>query len=396
MSARRSDLPGLHSLWRCSVRDPRHDKLASVLVNYSTRVKKGDLVTICASPVAWPMVEATFEAVLRAGGNPVWSPRSDRLAEILLEHGSEEQLRWYSPLEMHRVQTADVQIGFWTEENPKHLGKMDPARVAMLQGSKRGFMKTFMQRAAEGSLRWVGTIYPTHGNAQDAERSLRQFEDFVFKAGMLHLADPVGAWKAAGERQKRVCDYLQGKQEVRFRAPARDGHDGTDLRVDVSKAIWQNCCGLENFPDGEVFAGPQGAEGHVNFTYPAVYEGREVEGVRLGFRGGRVVEASARKNEEFLVKMLDLDAGARTMGEIAIGTNYAITEFMKNTLFDEKMGGTFHMAVGAGYPESGNSNESGLHWDMVCDLRAGGTIEADGEVFYRDGAFVREGWPGRE
>jgi aminopeptidase len=376
------------------MRDPRLDRLADVLVSYSTRVKKGDLVTISADAAAFPAVEAVFERVLRAGGNPVWTPRSDRLLELLLEHASDEQLRFFSPLEMHRVSTADVQIGFWVEQNPRHLGKFDPARIAAQQSSRRDFMKVFMDRAARGALRWVGTIYPTHGNAQDAERSLAQFEDFVFRAGLLHLPDPVAAWRQVHERQQRVCEFLQGKHEVRFTAPPRDGDDGTDLRVDVSRATWVNCAGLENFPDGEVFAGPTGVEGHVCYTYPAVYQGREVDGVRLAFKNGRVSDASARKNEEFLIKMLDLDAGARVLGEIAIGTNYSITEFMKNTLFDEKMGGTFHAAVGAGYPESGNSNESGLHWDMVCDLTRGGAIAADGEVFHRDGKFLRADWPG--
>ena len=167
-----------------------------------------------------------------------------------------------------------------------------------------------------------------------------------------------------------------------------DGHDGTDLRVDVSKATWINCDGHENFPDGEVFAGPTGVDGHVNYTFPAVYNGRDVEGVRLEFKGGRVTNASATRNQDFLFKMLDLDPGARNLGEIAIGTNYSITEFTKNTLFDEKIGGTFHAAVGAGYPESGNHNESALHWDMVCDLRQGGEVFADGELIYRDGKFL--------
>ena len=187
--------------------------------------------------------------------------------------------------------------------------------------------------------------------------------------------------------------------------PAGEGptgrHDGTDLRVNVDGSTWINCSGLNNFPDGEVFAGPKGVDGHVNYTFPAVYNGREVEGVRLVFKGGRVVEASAKKGEDFLIQMLDQDAGARVLGEIAIGTNYAIKRHSKNILFDEKIGGTFHAAVGAGYPESGSSNESGLHWDMICEMRpntekgwAGGTIEADGQLFHRDGKFLTAGWPG--
>jgi aminopeptidase len=376
------------------MRDPRLDKLADVLVRYSTAVKPGDLVAILCDPVAMPLVEATTEAIIKAGGHPLWVPRAESLSEILLTHGTEEQLRYLSPIQMHMVETIDVQIAIWAEVNTKYTGRMDPARVAMHQASRRPYTKRFMERVGEGSLRWVGTQYPTHAAAQDAEMSLRQYADFVYRAGYLHLDDPAAMWRRIEEQQERVREYLQSKRVLRFRAPPRDGDDGTDLTVDVSGGTWINCAGRENFPDGEVFAGPQGADGHVNYHYPAVYQGREVEGVRLKFKAGRVVDASAKKNEEFLIKMLDQDEGARNMGEIAIGTNYEIREFSRNTLFDEKIGGTFHAAVGAGYPESGNRNLSGLHWDMVCDLRRGGSIEADGEVFHRDGKFLREGWPG--
>lgn len=401
------------------MRDPRLDKLADVLVRYSTKVRKGDLVQIKSEAIAMPLIEATFEAVLRAGGHPYWTPRSEDLQEIMLTHGTEEQLRFVSPLEIQQMQAIDVHISFWSELNTKFLGAVDPARTAMLQASRRPTMKIFMERCAvaqqgpnatdaygKNGIRWCGTLYPTLGAAQDAEKSLRQYEDFVFRAGMLHLLDPVKAWETVFERQERVREYLQGKSVLHFHVPAADGHDGTELTVDVSKATWINCGGHENFPDGEVFAGPTlpsiggaGANGHVNFTFPAVYQGREVEGVRLKFKDGRVVDARAKKNEEFLIKMLDQDAGARNMGEIAIGTNYSITNFSRNTLFDEKIGGTFHLAVGAGYPESGSQNESGLHWDMVCDLRrgpnaSGGTISADGVIFHQDGEFlpVVKGW----
>jgi aminopeptidase len=269
----------------------------------------------------------------------------------------------------------------------------------MNQAARRPYLKRFMERIADKSLRWTGTAFPTHGAAQDADMSLAQYADFVFTAGLLHLPDPAAEWQKIHDRQERVREFLQKKKSVRFRVPKTDANDGTDLTVSVDGSTWINCSGRENFPDGEVFAGPKGVDGHVNYTFPAVYNGREVQGVRLAFKAGRVVDASATKNQDFLIQMLDQDAGARGLGEIAIGTNYAIKEFTKNTLFDEKIGGTFHAACGAGYPESGSTNESGLHWDMVCDLRRaggqpGGVIEADGEVFHRDGKFLKEGWPG--
>lgn len=375
--------------------DPRLHKLADVLVNYSTRVKKGDLVAVRGDPVAWPAIEATFVAVLKAGGNPFYVPQCERIAELLLEHASDEQIRFLSPLDMQRVEQIDVEIAFWAETNTKSLSRYPSERLAAKQAARKPFVKRFLERAATKQIRWVGTLFPTNAFAQDAEMGLLQYEAFVFRAGLLHLSDPAAAWAKISERQQRVRDYLQGKAQVHFRVPAEHGtHDGTDLRVDVSRSTWINCDGHENFPDGEVFAGPQGADGHVNYTFPAVYYGKEVEGVRLEFKAGRVVNASARKGEDYLIKMLDQDAGARVMGEIAIGTNYSIKDFSKNTLFDEKIGGTFHAAVGAGYPESGSNNESGLHWDMVCDLRQGGTIAADREVFHRDGRFLQAGWPG--
>jgi len=375
--------------------DPRLCKLADVLVNYSTRVKKGDLVAIRGDPVAWPAIEAAFVSVLKAGGNPFYVPQCERVAELLLEHGSDEQIRFLNPLDMDRVEKIDVEIAFWAETNTKSLSRYPSDRLAAKQAARKPFVKRFLDRAAAKQVRWVGTLFPTNAFAQDAEMGLMQYEEFVFRAGLLHLPDPAAAWAKISERQQRVSDYLQGKKQVHFRVPAKSGeHDGTDLRVNVSRSTWINCDGHENFPDGEVFAGPQGADGHVNYTFPAVYYGKEVEGVRLEFNGGRVVNASAKKGEDYLIKMLDQDAGARIMGEIAIGTNYSIKDFSKNTLFDEKIGGTFHAAVGAGYPESGSTNESGLHWDMVCDLRSGGTIAADGEIFHQNGRFAQAGWPG--
>ncbi len=376
------------------MRDQRLDKLADILVRYSARVKKGDLVSINADPVAYPLVEAIYERVLAAGGHPAWQVRSEALVETHMLHASDEQLSYLSPLDTHRTETMDVHIGLWADTNTKALGQIDPARLALQQSARKPLTKRFLERAADGQLRWVGTLFPTNAAAQDAEMSLAQYEDFVFRGGLLHLPDPVAAWQEIFRKQERVREYLQGKKEVHFQKPPANGDDGTDLRVNVDGGIWVNCGGHENFPDGEVFAGPQGADGHVNYSFPAVYNGREVEGVRLAFKGGRVVDASARKGEDFLIAMLDQDEGARTMGEIAIGTNYEIKNFSRNTLFDEKIGGTFHAACGAGYPESGSTNESGLHWDMVCDLRTGGTIAADGEVFHRDGLFLLEGCPG--
>jgi len=207
---------------------------------------------------------------------------------------------------------------------------------------------------------------------------------------MLHHDDPAAAWQTLSAAQARVAESLQSVRELHFWTPR-----GTNLRVGVAGRTWINCDGRENFPDGEVFTGPieDATEGVVCFDFPAVHGGREVQDVRLEFRAGRVVAASAAKGEDFLIRLLDQDAGARVLGEVAIGCNYAVARYTRNTLFDEKIGGTFHVALGASYPESGGLNRSGLHWDLVCDLRPGGRIEADGRVMHENGRFLDPAWP---
>lgn len=388
------------------MRDARLDKLARVIVRYSTGVQPGQLVRISGDPVALPLLEALYEQVLLAGGHPVLRCSPASMQEAFLEHANDEQLQYVNPLLKHEIETIDVSIGLWAETNTKALSRIDPKRQGLASSAKRPIMQTMMTRAAldpsdPRKLRWCGTLYPTLASAQDAEMSLRQYEDFVFNAGFLDHEDPVAQWQKTHHAQEKLRSYLQGKHEVHFQTP-----QGTDLRVNVEGMTWINCAGHENFPDGEVFTGPNlkaadgGVNGIVHYSFPAVHNGREVQDIVLRFEKGRVVEATASKNQDFLIQMLDQDPGARSVGEIAIGTNYNIKEYSRNTLFDEKIGGTFHLAVGAGYPETGNANESGLHWDMVCDLRpsknqAGGTISVDGKVISRDGQFLFEGWPGR-
>ena len=388
--------------------DPRLNKLAEVLVQYSVGVKKGDLVAISADPHSMPAVEAVFEAVLREGGHPSFRPRSESLQELTLRLGSDEQIQHVCPFETYHFNNCDVLIVLRQPINTRFLGRVNPGKIAMAQAARRERLAAGMKQLAAGKQRYVLTEVPGNASAQDAEMSLTDYADWVYRAGFLHLDDPVGAWRKLHEQQGRMCGYLQNRRVLRFQSPANDGshggrqHEGTDLTVDVTGSIWQNGAGDQNFPDGEVFGGPRAVEGVVNFTFPAVFRGKEVDGIRMKFRDGRAVDASATKNEEYLIALLDQDPGARVAGEVGIGTNYQLTFPGRNTFFDEKIGGTFHVALGAGYPQTGNTNESGLHWDIVTDLRRngtfagspGGTIHADGELIQESGRFVFEGWPG--
>ncbi|MEM6393149.1 MAG: aminopeptidase [Planctomycetota bacterium] len=386
------------------MRDPRLDKLANVLVHYSTKVQPGQVVRISGSVAALPLLEAVYETCLKAGAHPFVRCSPDSLADLFFEHANDDQLDYLSPLAVHEIENIDVSIGAWADLNTKAMSQIDPTRQGKVSAARRPISETFMKRAAAAEdpeshhgvkpLTWCGTQYPTQASAQDAECSLYQYEKFVFEAGFLDHDDPVAVWKEIHTRQQRVVDYLNTKSVIHFSTPA-----GTDLTVNTDGMKWINCAGQCNFPDGEVFTGPNldhpdgGVNGVVHYSFPAVHHGREVHDIVLTFEKGRVVDAQASKGLDFLNAMLDQDEGARALGEIAIGTNYSITDYTKNTLFDEKIGGTFHAAVGAGYPETGNANQSGLHWDMVCDLREGGTIKADGELISQDGRFVFPDWP---
>ncbi len=364
--------------------DPRVSKLASVLTHFSLKVKPGDLVRIVASSVAAPLVRELFREVLRAGGNPFTRISIDGLDEILFKYGSDDQLRYISPLHQQEIEESDVTISIAGDENTRRLSGVNPARIALAQEARRVLQRRIMERAAANELRWCVTLFPTQANAQDADMSLSDYTEFVYGACLLNEDDPVAAWQRVKVEQQRIADFLAQRDTIRLVG------NGTDLTYRVGGRQWINAAGEQNFPDGEVFTGPieDSAEGYITFDFPAIYSGREVEGVRLVFQQGKVVEATARKGEDLLISLLDLDPGARYLGEVAFGLNYGITCFSRNILFDEKIGGTVHLAVGASYPETGGVNHSGLHWDMICDMRNGSEVYADGELVYRDGKFI--------
>ncbi|MHC4953969.1 MAG: aminopeptidase [Planctomycetota bacterium] len=375
--------------------DPRIEKLARVLVTYSVEVRKDDLVHLTGAPPATPLINALYREVLRAGGHPWVRLVPHECTQILLDEGSEEQLAYCGPLDKAPTQKADVVIKIWSEENTKALSQTDPRRQALTSKARQPILALHMKRSGlpeddPRHLRWSGTLFPTNAHAQDAQMSLADYENFVYSAGKLDKRDPVKEWKKLGEQQERLAQRLNKGREMRITTP-----DGTDIRFGIDGRRWINCDGKKNFPDGEVFTGPieDATEGVVQYRFPAVYGGREVNNIRLAFKAGKVVEASATSNEEFLVQMLDQDKGGRVLGELALGSNYGIKGHTRNILFDEKIGGTFHAALGAAYPETGGTNKSALHWDMICDLREGGRVEVDGELISRNGKFVKSGWP---
>lgn len=363
--------------------DLRIRNLADILVNYSTKVQQGDWVEIMAGYDALPLVKEVVACVLKAGGRPSTHFASNEIDEVYLKHASDEQLLWVPPTMLQSVKDANVLININAPENTRSLSGIDPARQQKRQQAFKDWVEVYMTRSAQRDLRWVITNYPCRALAQDADMSLGSYEDFIYKATFADQDDPIKSWQGIHDNQARLIQWLDGKKEVQIRGKH------ADILLSIDGRKFMNSDGDRNMPSGEIYTSPveDSAQGWVEFTYPAIHGGREVEGVRLEFDKGKVVKASAAKNEDFLIKMLDLDEGSRFLGEIGIGTNYGIDRFTKSILYDEKIGGSFHLAVGGGFPEAGGRNKSSLHWDLICDAREETEMLVDGELFYKNGKF---------
>ena len=360
--------------------DPRLEKLAAVLVDYSLNVQAGHKMLISSSTLGEELALAAYGAALRAGAHITMEVTFPRAGEYLYKYASPAQLVFTDPPRKLITETYDRLLSIGAEQNTRAMSAVDPAKRALRSRARQPLMKMMNERTARGEMAWCYTEFPTYASAQEADMSLEDYEDFVFKAGKLDLADPTSAWKAFGAQMKILADWLNGHKQVVLK-----GKD-IDLSMSIDGRSFEVADGKVNFPDGEIFTGPveDSVNGWVRFHYPAIYSGREVTDIELWFENGRVVKERAAKGQELLTALLNTDPGARYLGELGIGTNYDIPRFTKNMLFDEKLGGTFHLAVGASYPETGGKNESGLHWDMLCDMSES-EVTVDGEVFYRDG-----------
>jgi aminopeptidase len=364
--------------------DPRVAKLARLLVGYSVPLKQGDLFRIVATPAARPLVRELYREALLAGAHPLVRLALEETEELLYKYGSEAQITHITQTSQQENEEVGATLYIMSSENTRYLSGADPQKVALRRKAGRALNERFNERVNAGEANWSLTLYPTLAAAQDADMSLADYEEFVYTAGKLDADDPVAEWQAVHAEQQRIADFLGSKQIIRLVAP------DTDLTYHTAGRGWINADGQKNFPDGEVFSSPDETktEGHIRFSFPALYMGREVTDVRLAFRAGQVVEASAAKGEALLHSLLDMDEGARRLGEAAFGANYSIQRFTRNTLFDEKIGGTIHLALGSAFEEIGGRNKSALHWDMVCDMRQGGAAYADGQLFYKDGQFL--------
>ena len=375
------------------MRDPRAARLGGLIVSYSLDLQPGQVVRIDGAPVAGALALELYRAALAAGAHPYVNVELERLPELQLAEASEEQLDFVSPIGLAEIDRLDAIVTIWSETNTRALSRAEADRHQRFIASQQRLSKRRWERIATGELVWCGVLYPTDAHAQDAEMSLDEYERFVFRA--CHVedeGDAVAHWQAVREDLGRRAETLTQAREVRIVGP------GTDLRLGVGGRRWRAADGRHNMPDGEVYTSPVETitEGEICFSFPALYHGREVSDIRLRFEGGAVVQAEASRGGEYLDALLGMDEGARRLGEVAFGLNYEIERFTHNTLFDEKIGGTMHVALGSSFDELGGENTSGLHWDLVCDLREGGEVYADGELIWRAGYFLEQPEPAVE
>jgi len=364
--------------------DVRIKKLAEILVDHSTRIQPGDRVAIEATTAALPLVSALYTRILERGGHPHLLLDLPEQDELLFEFSKNEQLDFIPTFRKLAYDQFEARIRIASMTNTRALSAVDPAKQKRRQKALSPILEAQMRRGADRSFKWVSTLYPTEGYAMEAEMSLKNFEDFVFHACHADEGNPVEFWTETEKKQRKIIERIEGHNQVILRGP------NVDLSLSIKGRKFINGAGLNNMPDGEIYTGPveDSVNGFIRFDFPAIYNGVMVEGVELTFSNGKVTQASAMKNQAFLHEMLESDAGARYVGEFAIGTNNEINRFLHNILFDEKIGGTFHMALGAGYPESGSKNKSIIHWDMICGMQKDAEIIVDGEVIYKNGKFT--------
>jgi aminopeptidase len=369
------------------MRDPRVERLAELITGYSLDVQEGQVLRINGEESAIPLASAIFRSALRCGALPYLRLKPAGLEEILLVEGNEEQLAHIPEAERVETEEADAWATIWSSSNTRALTRADPNRRRTYLSAHYRMVNRRWERIASRELALCGTLFPTQAHAQDAEMSLAQYEDFVY--GACHVQgsdDPITHWRAVSAELTARARQMDGIRELRI-----VGRD-TDLHLSVEGRPWIPSDGRHNMPDGEIFTSPveTGTKGEIYFAFPSIFQGQEVEDVRLRFEGGRVVHAEASRGEDYLRSLIGTDAGSAVLGEVAFGLNYEIDRFTRDILFDEKIGGTMHVALGGGFDEAGTQNTSDMHWDLICDLREDGEVYADGELVWKAGRFLAD------
>ncbi|MHA2036324.1 MAG: aminopeptidase [Promethearchaeota archaeon] len=360
-----------------------YKNLARLVVDYSIKVEKGDRILITGPAFAKELFQALYVEITKSGGHPTLLPQIEGIEELRYKYASDEQLQYVDPVQKQMIKEVDGFVIIGGDYNTHKLSLIDPKKIAKARGApdQREMWGILMERIGNLSLKYLIVPFPCNSLAQEANMDLYSYFEFVQKALLLHEDDPIKKWSEIDKKQQEICNFLETVDNIQI-----IGED-TDLQLSVKGRKWINCSGRLNLPDGEVCTGPleNSANGHIRFTYPAIYQGNEVENIYLEFKDGKVIKSTAEKGEKLLKEILKLENADR-VGEFAIGTNYGIREFTKNILFDEKLGGTMHLALGSGLEEAGSTNKSAIHWDIIKDMKQPGSkILADDKIIYEDG-----------
>jgi len=360
------------------VTDPDPIRFAELLAGYCLDVQPGDSVLVRSTALAAPLLLELQRAIMARDAWPLLRVELPGQTRAFYEHAGERHLDDFPELALAEIKRSRSVLGIQAPGDVRELADVDPDRIARYARARRPIREETMRK------RWCSTLWPTPALAGQAGMTLEDFAAFVRTALFLDQPDPARAWGGLSAFQERLIERLRSAKQLRVEA------EGTDLTLTVAGRTWVNSDGRRNMPSGEVFTGPheRSANGTVRFTLPSAPAGVEVAGVELSLRDGEVVDARAEVGDGYLQHALRTDDGARYLGEVGIGTNFGIARPTGTTLFDEKIGGTVHLALGRSYPETGGRNRSALHWDLICDLRAGGRLTADGEVVQQDGRFV--------
>jgi len=364
--------------------DIRIERLAKLLVKYSIKAKKGQEIIVSCPPEGAPLALEVYRELLDCGAHPFMMPNLDGIQEMFFENASDQQLKYLSPFRKFLYEKVDGIIGIRAAVNTRSMSNVPPKKMAMNTAANAPIRDVLSRRTANGEFNWVGLIYPTNAQAQEASMSLGEYEDFVFSACLVDKRDPISEWKKVEKKQDQMIKRLSKVNKLHFL-----GLD-TDLTMSIKGRGWNNCCGTRNMPDGEIFTShvENSVNGTIRFTFPGLYMGKKVEDISLEFKKGKVVNVKAVEGVELLKSLIAIDEGAMRLGEVAIGTNKGIQKFTHSILFDEKIAGTIHMALGRGDPVIGSKNPSAIHWDMIKDMKKGGEILADGETVYKNGKWL--------
>ena len=368
--------------------NPKYENLAKIAVEYSLEVKKGQQVVVIGPSIANELFQALSIEILKIGAHPAIYPQMEGMQELFFKNASDEQIEFVNDFTKILYQKFDCLIQISAEFNTRKMSNVKPEKMAAYMGApeRKELLELFEKKVSSGDINWVILPFPCQAHAQEANMDLFSYSDFVNKSLFLDKENPIEEWRKMQREQEEVVDYLNKIDKIQV-----VGED-TDLSLSVKGRTWTNASGQKNLPDGEVFTGPleDSVNGRIRFTYPGIYYGQEIEDIYLEFKDGEVVNASTKKGGEILDEILKME-NAKIIGEFAIGTNYGVTQFTKNMLFDEKMGGTLHCALGLGFEENGSKNKSPIHWDMLKDMKLPNSkIIADGNVIYEEGNWKIE------